>query len=82
MVTVKAHFDGEQIQLDEPIELKPNTKLLVTVLEAEEEAPEPDLPFPENVRHLVGRVQGPRDLAVNHDYYLYGRPKQEESEDT
>ena len=28
-----AHFDGTQILLDEPFELKPNTKLLVTVLE-------------------------------------------------
>ncbi len=27
-----AHFDGTQIQVDEPIELAPNTELLVTVL--------------------------------------------------
>lgn len=31
-ITLHAHFDGEQIRLDEPYELKPNTKLLVTVL--------------------------------------------------
>ena len=30
--SVKAHFDGEQIVLDEVIELSPNTPLLVTVL--------------------------------------------------
>ena len=31
-VSIPAHFDGERILLDEPIELKPNTKLIVTVL--------------------------------------------------
>jgi hypothetical protein len=30
--TIPAHFDGEHILLDEPVELEPNTKLLVTVL--------------------------------------------------
>ena len=31
-VTLHAHFDGEQIRLDEPYELERNTKLLITVL--------------------------------------------------
>ncbi|GMT49672.1 MAG: hypothetical protein IEMM0008_1211 [bacterium] len=30
--TLQAHFDGEHIRLDDPIELKVNTKLLVTIL--------------------------------------------------
>jgi hypothetical protein len=30
--TFRAHFDGKQILLDEPFELEPNTKLIVTVL--------------------------------------------------
>jgi hypothetical protein len=30
--TIAAHFDGKQILLDEPVELEPNTQLLVTVL--------------------------------------------------
>jgi hypothetical protein len=29
---IPAHFDGEHILLDEPVELEPNAKLLVTVL--------------------------------------------------
>ncbi|TVQ85195.1 MAG: hypothetical protein EA400_16375 [Chromatiaceae bacterium] len=33
-ITVKAHYDGRTIQLDEPIELAPNARLLVTVLES------------------------------------------------
>jgi hypothetical protein len=31
-IILRAHFDGEQIQLDDPFELRPNAKLLVTVL--------------------------------------------------
>ena len=30
-LTIKAHFDGERICLDEPCDLKPEAKLLVTV---------------------------------------------------
>ena len=32
LVTIPAHFDGQSIQLDADITLKPNTRLLVTVL--------------------------------------------------
>ena len=31
-VSIPAHFDGKHILLDEPVELEPNTKLIVTVL--------------------------------------------------
>jgi hypothetical protein len=31
-ISIPAHFDGERILLDEPIELEPNAKLIVTVL--------------------------------------------------
>jgi hypothetical protein len=31
------HFDGKQILLDEPFELKPNTKLIITVLSENED---------------------------------------------
>lgn len=41
-ITVPAHFDGKQILLDEPIELKPNEKLLVTVLSNDPGAAERD----------------------------------------
>lgn len=34
-MSLKAHFDGEKIQLDEPFDLPPNTPLLVTVLPAD-----------------------------------------------
>ncbi len=31
-ISIPAHFDGERILLDEPFEIEPNTKLIVTVL--------------------------------------------------
>jgi hypothetical protein len=31
VVTIKAHYDGNQICLDEPIDLAPNTPVLVTI---------------------------------------------------
>jgi hypothetical protein len=39
-ITVPAHFDGNQIQLDVEVELRPDTRLLVTILreDAEEHA--------------------------------------------
>lgn len=31
-ITLRAHFDGEQILLDEPFELEPDVELIITVL--------------------------------------------------
>jgi hypothetical protein len=31
-ISIAAHFDGERILLDEPVELEPNARLVVTVL--------------------------------------------------
>ncbi|MBI3849800.1 MAG: hypothetical protein HY298_05860 [Verrucomicrobia bacterium] len=36
-ITLKAHFDGKQICLDEPYELQRDSKLMVTVLPESEE---------------------------------------------
>ena len=35
-VTLKAHFDGDRIRLDEPFDLPRNARLLVTVVSPEE----------------------------------------------
>jgi hypothetical protein len=37
-VTLKAHYDGRAIQLDEPFELAPDAPLLVTVLDPDTDA--------------------------------------------
>lgn len=35
-ISVFAHFDGEQILLDKPFEMEPNTRLIVTILPKQE----------------------------------------------
>jgi hypothetical protein len=35
-VTLKAHFNGKQIVLDEPFDLPPNSTLMVTVMPKED----------------------------------------------
>ncbi|CAN5304382.1 hypothetical protein BH18ACI2_BH18ACI2_10840 [soil metagenome] len=37
-ITLRAHFDGEQVDLDDQVELKAGTKLMITVLPKETEA--------------------------------------------
>ena len=32
MIAIPAHFDGKQICLDEPFDLEPDTKLIITIL--------------------------------------------------
>jgi hypothetical protein len=34
-VTLRAHYDGERIQLDEPFDLPPGVPLLLTILRSE-----------------------------------------------
>ena len=32
MLEIRGHFDGTQVLFDEPCELKPNTKVIISVL--------------------------------------------------
>ncbi|MBF0493354.1 MAG: hypothetical protein HQM15_11330 [Deltaproteobacteria bacterium] len=36
-ISIQAHFDGRQILLDEPVQLEPNVRLIVTVLPKQDE---------------------------------------------
>lgn len=38
MLEIHGHYDGTQVLLDEPCELKPNTKVIITVIENDEDA--------------------------------------------
>lgn len=38
--TLRAHFDGQYVQIDEPCDLKPNDRLLVVVLDDQAELEE------------------------------------------
>jgi len=53
--SVRAHFDGEQILLDEPFEMEPNTQLLIMVL------PESDADRDSWLRLSVERLEAAYD---------------------
>ncbi len=38
MLEIRGHFDGNQILLDEPCDLKPNTKVIIKVLQDDADA--------------------------------------------
>lgn len=40
LTTIPAHYDGTTIQLDVPVALEPNARLLVTILDPAEAAPD------------------------------------------
>lgn len=52
--TLNAHFDGRQIVLDEPFELKPNVKLIITVLPEDSERED----WARLAMHSLGRAYG------------------------
>jgi hypothetical protein len=44
-ITLQAHFDGQQILLNEPFNLQPGTQLIVTVVQSPKAEPEAWNPF-------------------------------------
>lgn len=45
LMSIPAHYDGEQVLLDEKVALKPNARLIVTVLDDAEDDREAFLRF-------------------------------------
>ena len=63
-------FDGKVLRPEEPVDLKLNTRYIVTI-EYEEEKSD----LWNTLVKLAGTVEGPEDWSVEHDHYLYGTPK-------
>ncbi len=71
--TLTAVYDGETLRPEGPVDLKPNTRYVVTV---EREIQEVESQSAWDVlEKLVGSVDAPEDWAVEHDHYLYGTSK-------
>lgn len=69
--TVEAVFDGEVLRPEEPLELKANTRVRITVEESS--APEPKRrSFLRTARSL--NLDGPSDWSERIEDYLYGNP--------
>jgi len=72
--TITATFDGEYLRPDNPVELQPNQRYLITI------QPETETQTSESgwsaIEALAGTVEAPADWSIEHDHYLYGSPKQ------
>ena len=79
-MTLKGHFDGTVVVLDEPPpqQWKPNQPVEVR-LRAEAVQPEPTGADQETVLMKLAKLAGdfgfPPDFSEQHDHYLYGTPK-------
>ncbi len=71
--TLTAVFDGQFLRPDEPLDLEPNTRYVITI------APQPETAANGNLWDLLdqmtGTINAPSDWAAEHDHYLYGAPK-------
>lgn len=68
---IAAHFDGQFIVPDEPVQLPIGQRLRVRIEMVE---PEP-AKFADLLSFASDLPDAPADLAAQHDHYLYGSPK-------
>ncbi len=74
MVSFTGHFDGKVIKPDEAVEIPVNTPLRVTIeTTARQEANGVQW---DSILRLAREcaIEGPEDLAANHDHYAHGKP--------
>jgi hypothetical protein len=74
--TFEVVYDGKVLQPTEPVDLLPNVRYRVTVLEEVQPQAKPS-DMPRSVARILEIAQplGVSDLAEQHDHYLYGLPK-------
>lgn len=73
--TVNATFDGDVLRTDEPVDLKPNTRVRVTIETVESETEEP-MSLLDIAASL--NLEGPEDWSERFEEYLYGRDNEHE----
>lgn len=70
--TLRATFDGEVLRPEGPVDLKPNTRYLVTIERQEEEKRgEQGYPLTEILR--LATDMGVTDLSTRHSWYAHRR---------
>lgn len=86
MIIFNAHFDGERLCPESPIDLPQNVRLQVTVVPsgddigrdkpaAKQDPAEQPQGFLEEIIGTYGLIEGPPDWSAELDHYLYGTPK-------
>lgn len=72
--TLHVIFDGKVLRPQEPVDLEPDVRYLVTI-ERKEETGKQSLW--DTLNKFSGKVEGPEDWSKEHDHYLYGTQKRE-----
>ena len=72
--SVRAVFDGEVLRPEEPVDLKPNVRYVVTI-EREDERKESGeaAPYPLTEIGKLAIDMGITDLSTRHSWYAHGR---------
>ena len=76
-ITLTAIFDGQHIKLDEPIALKPNTRLLVTVLPDQTTSDEEHRDWTALALQSLSRAYGPAEPEYTPDMLKEQNPNYE-----
>jgi hypothetical protein len=75
MVQFKGHFDGTVIKPDEEVTIPVNTPLRVTI-EPASKADASGVEWKSLLDLAIEcAIQGPADLAGQHDHYAHGKPR-------
>ncbi|NJM73931.1 MAG: antitoxin family protein [Scytonema sp. RU_4_4] len=72
---VTAVFDGDVLHPDTPLDLKPNTRYVITIQELSEPSITGDAW--DVLEAMTGTIEAAPDWSSEHDHYLYGTPKRE-----
>jgi predicted DNA-binding antitoxin AbrB/MazE fold protein len=80
--TLRAVFDGAVLRPEEPVDLKPNTRYVVTI-EREEDGVETDRvgDYPLTQIGRLATDMGVTDLSIRHSWYAHGRLEDNETDD-
>lgn len=74
-MTFRGHIQNGQVVLDEPANLADGTPVTISPTATPSSKPEDIRALWDGLLKLAGTVDGPSDLAENHDHYAHGAPK-------
>lgn len=74
-MSITATIENHMIKLPAGVHVPNGTQVEIRVIEALASVREEPGSFFETVRDLIGSVEGPVDLAAEHDHYAHGAPK-------
>ena len=69
MMTYRGHVENGVVVLDEPVKLPEGARVRVELA-----SPQPAT-LAERLKDVIGIIEGPPDLAEQHDHYAHGKPK-------